>query len=299
MQSIKKNTGRIISRQLLLLSVALFFSLFTFAQEEEKEAVIVADTTELPELAMDDAPPDEVKVKDEKEYFHIKSDTLSIIQRTLPGDVIKKFRDDDDFWYANADIKNNPSKEKVQKEKEGGKTTQKEKNEQAIKEERQRNDSYVPVGQRPWFQTVLWIIIIVGFAAVLFMYLSGSNVGLFRKKNIRTAASEEEEVITEDIFAINYQKEIDKAAAQGNHRLAIRLMFLRLLKNLSEKNIIRYKQDKTNLDYLLELQPTAYYNNFFRITRNYEYSWYGKFPVNEDAYKVIRSDFDKFDKELR
>ena len=118
------------------------------------------------------------------------------------------------------------------------------------------------------------------------------------KKNVKTINAGEDE-ITEDIFAINYQKEIDKAAAQGNYRLAIRLMFLRLLKNMSEKSIIRYKQDKTNLDYLLELHPTNYYTRFFRITRNYEYSWYGQFNVSEDAYKIIRNDFDQFDKELR
>jgi len=299
LQLIKKNIRMILCRQLLLLSVVLLFSLFAIAQEEEKEAVIVADTAELPEVVTDDTAPDEVGVKDEKQYFNRKSDTLSIIQRTLPGDVVKKMREDDDFWYANADIKNNPSKEKVQQEKEGGKISQKEKNEQAIKEERQRDDTYVPVGQRPWFQTLLWIIIIAGFATVLFMYLSGSNIGLFRKKNVKAATSDEEDVITEDIFAINYQKEIDKAAALGNHRLAIRLMFLRVLKSMSEKNIIRYKQDKTNLDYLLELQPTGYYTSFFGITRNYEYSWYGKFPVSEDAYTLIRKDFDKFEKQLQ
>ena len=290
----------IISSRLLLLFISLLFSLFVSAQEEENKPVLGVDTVETSEVVMDDAPPDEAKVSDpEKKYFHNLWDTLSVKERTLPGEVVKRMREDEDFWYANADIKNNPSKEKVLQEREKGKTTRKKKNEQAIQEEQQRNDTYVPVGQRSWFQTLLWIIIIAGFAAVLYIYLSGSNVGLFRKKNVKTVNKEEEEVITEDIFAINYQKEIDKAAAQGNHRLAIRLLFLRLLKNMSEKNIIRYKQDKTNLDYLLELQSTNHYTNFFRITRNYEYSWYGKFPVTEDAYKIIRGDFDNFDKELR
>ena len=82
-------------------------------------------------------------------------------------------------------------------------------------------------------------------------YLADSNVGLFRRrKTLVDPASTGEEEIPEDIFAINYQKEIDKAAAQGNYRLGIRLMFLRLLRSLSEKkNIIQYKRDRTNLDY--------------------------------------------------
>lgn len=77
--------------------------------------------------------------------------------------------------------------------------------------------------------------------------------------------------------------------------MAIRLMYLRLLKNLSERNIIQYKQDRTNLDYLMQLHPTRYYNGFFRITRNYEYSWYGEFPVSNEAYGIIKKEFDNFE----
>ena len=108
-----------------------------------------------------------------------------------------------------------------------------------------------------------------------------------------------EEPITEDIFAINYQKEIDKAAAQGNFRLATRLMFLRLLRTMAEKNIIHYQQDKTNMDYLVELNNSPIYRDFFRITRNYEYTWYGLFPLSIDEYQLIRTDFDRLEKELR
>ena len=103
---------------------------------------------------------------------------------------------------------------------------------------------------------------------------------------------------TEDIFQINYQREIDRAATAGNYRLAVRLMFLRLLKNLSQKNIIQYGHDRTNFDYLMQLRSTSYYNDFFRLTRNYEYAWFGNFEVNEEMYHVIKNDFEKFDNGL-
>ncbi len=278
-------------RKAILVSGLLFFSFLSNGQEGEKTATVVADTAEIM------ARPDEEEEvsKTEKNPFSNRWDTLSVQQRNLPGNAVKKMKEDEDFWYANADIKKKKSKEQIAYEKEQGKKGEKGKNEQAIKE---RDNSYVPLGQRTWFQTLIWVVILAVFATGLVIYLGGSNVGLFRKKNVKAANAGEEE-ITEDIFAINYQKEIDKASAQGNYRLAIRLMFLRLLKNMSERNIIRYKQDKTNLDYLMELHPTNYYTNFFRVTRNYEYSWYGQFTISEDAYKLIRSDFDQFDKELK
>lgn len=211
----------------------------------------------------------------DKDFFLIRSsaDSLHVQQRNVPDSIVSAMQEDEDFWYANAVIE----KEKSKPDKESAR--------------------YIPIGQRTWFQTLLWLLIIGGFAAALMWYLAGSNVGLFRRKN-KSENAEDEAIITEDIFAINYQREIDRAASQRDYRLAVRLMFLRLLKNMSERNIIRYKQDKTNLDYLLQLHPTAYYKDFFRITRNYEYSWYGKFEVSEDAYKIIRTEFDHLERKL-
>jgi hypothetical protein len=270
----------------------LFFSLLLKAQEEENVPTIT-DTTIVEEVTGEDEPGKTDAGTSTDTYFYRRSDTLTIEQRNIPPAVVKKMKEDGDFWYVNTDLKG--SQKKAEAERRNGKKGQKGK-EPAINE---KDDGYTPIGQRSWFQTLLWIIIVGGFATFLIIYLGGSNVGLFRKKNRLTSNGEEEQLITEDIFAINYQKEIDKAAKEGNYRMAIRLMFLRVLKNMSEKNIISYKQDKTNLDYLLEVRPSHYYTHFFRVTRNYEYSWYGLFPVSEDAYKLIRGDFDRFDKELR
>jgi len=219
----------------------------------------------------------QIEEKKEK-YFLDKSQyygmTDSMQLRQIPRDAVKKMQEDDDYWYANAAIK----KKKIKEDK---------------------NISSIPLVRRSWFQNLLWIIIIAGFAGFIIWYLADSKIGLFRKK-VRTIDDiQQDELDNEDIFSINYQKEIDKATQVRNFRLAVRLMFLRLLKNLSEKNIIQYKQGKTNFDYLLQLQPTQYYKDFFRITRNYEYSWYGQFEIAEQTYYIILDDFKNFDRLLR
>ena len=279
----KKNNHPVIAGKTLLFFFLLFSSTCINAQDKHMLADTLKEIIEVPleEVTPEEAPPEEesqdgttvegekVKYFLEKSQFEDSKDSLQL--RKLPADRVKKLQEDDDFWYANALLKKEEPKEAARR---------------------------VPLGQQRWFQTLLWIIIIGGFAGFLIWYLAGSNVGLFRKK--RTIIDTmEEEAETEDIFAINYQKEIDKAAQQGNYRLAVRLMFLRLLKDLSEKNIIQYRQERTNLDYLLQLQPTRYYTDFFRITRNYEYSWYGHFDVNEAAYRIIINDFTNFERQLR
>ena len=213
---------------------------------------------------------------DKKKYFLRKWETengsFTLKQRHLPDSLVKKMQAEDAFWYANAEFKKGNRK-------------------------KQKESSYVPLARRSWFQTLLWLITIGSFAGFIMWWLAGSNVGLFRKKN-RIISDGEEDPDTEDIFAINYQKEIDRAANQGNYRLAIRLMFLQLLKTMSEKDIIQYKQGRTNLDFLGQLIATRYYPDFFRITRNYEYSWYGQFEVTKEAYTFIRNNFSNFTRQL-
>ena len=260
----------------------LFLQIFIHAQSNEKIDTVPVlkyelDTTIVPVLPEDQSPAEETydeektdSTKVEAEYFLRKeftggfSDTVEL--RKLPDSVMKHLREDEAFWYVNEVFK---------------------------KKQQRQGKSFT---SHPVFQTLLWLAIIVGFATFLIMYLSNSNVGLFRKSSNITI--KEDNVDTNDIFSINYQREIDKAVGMSNYRLAVRLMFLRLLKNLSDKNIIQYKQDSTNFDYLLQLQPTGMYADFFKLTRNYEYSWYGQFDIDKEKFDVIKNDFDKFERKI-
>jgi hypothetical protein len=259
-----KRYGRICLGVVLLVMV-------TMSSQAQEDTTVVADTIttaigdskDLVDVATDETTPD---------YFVEKSawtDTAIGQTRHLADTAIKRMQQDPDFWYAN----------------------------EAIEKKKEQKD-YKPVGQRTWFKTVIWLVIIGGFLAFIIWYLGESNVRLFRKRAKGAEETPVSDEIPEDIFAINYQKEIDKAAGAGNYRLAVRLMFLRLLKTLAEKNVIAYKQDRTNFDYLLQLHATRYYNDFFRITRNYEYSWYGKFEISSNAYTVIKSDFENLAKQI-
>lgn len=226
-----------------------------------KDSAVIADEDSVFEKA-----PDE---EDQKYFlnnvvFESEPDTIQF--RRVPDSMVKILQNDDAFWYANAKFEKSKSKEISPSE----------------------------VSPNPsWFKTLLWIIIIGGFTAVLIWYLAVSNFGIF-SKSPKVIASADIDTETENIFDIEYQKEIGKAIGAGNYRLAIRLMFLQLLKNLVEKQVIEYKQERTNLDYLLQLQNTGYYKDFFRITRNYEYAWYGQFSISPEAFAIIRNDFENF-----
>ncbi len=267
-----KNIFTFFKTRAMLVCILLCSNLIMQAQH-------YSDTTAIKEEVIQEPPVEEEYDEedgeaDKPDFLELANeDTFSLQVRKLADSLVRKMKADDDFWYADAEF---------EKKKEKKTSTV---------------SPYIPIGQQTWFKTIVWLVIIGVFAAGIMYYLADSNISLFRRnKKVAVVAVDEE--MPGDIFAINYEKEIDKAASMGNFRMAVRLMFLRLLKNMAERNIIRYQQDKTNLDYLMQLHSTAYYKDFFRITRNYEYSWYGKFEVSQDAYQFIRNDFEQFENRI-
>jgi hypothetical protein len=224
-------------------------------------------TVEVVDTVADTSADEQPNYFDSKNTPH-NADTIEF--RHVPPTVMDSLKNDDAFWYANTRVK-----KKEQRVDNNGNTT--------------------PV----WVKNLIWIVIVGTFLAALIWYLTASNILVFSKAQKHISTGNDTEEISEDIFAINYQQELEKAMAAEDYRLAVRLMFLRLLRNLSNKNIIQYKQGRTNFEYLSQLFPTGYYNDFFRLTRTYEYAWYGKFDVSPDAFRTIRSDFENFDHRLR
>jgi hypothetical protein len=251
----------------LLVLIFVFFPVFLAAQQRKPVGDSVSRNLSVELEWVQSDTTEENEEYDDEEQEETPSPFLdqslfsgndSIQLRKLPDSLLAALRSDKDFWYAN------------------------------YYSERKENK---------FLKTLFWIIVIGGFAAFLIWYLAGSNIGLFRKAP-RRIATEDEEIVTDNIFLINYRREIDKAVANANYRLAVRLMYLQLQKKLSEKNIIHYRHELTNFDYQLQLSTTAWLHDFQRVTRNYEYSWYGQFDVPAHLFENIRKDFENFEQKI-
>ena len=264
------NTIRLICTKTILCLLLLSCSCAVFSQNEPDTAIVIEE----PFIDTSYTESDDDSYGDGEFLQKWGRDSFRVLERKLPDDFADSLKKSPDFWYADADVKKKEAKKK------------------------ENNARYVPLGQRTWFQTLLWFIIIAGFAGAIMWYLAESNVSFFRKKDSTVPPGGLSDEIPEDIFSINYQLEIDKAVTQKNFRLAVRLQFLRLLKKMADKNIIQYKHDRTNFDYLVQLNNTRHYHSFFRLARHYEYSWYGHFDVEEHAYKIIEGEFNQFDRDL-
>jgi len=102
----------------------------------------------------------------------------------------------------------------------------------------------------------------------------------------------------ENIHEINFDAEVEKAISQHNYRLAVRLLYLKCLKQLNDSNLIRWQIDKTNSAYLFELTDTSQKQAFGTLTRQFEYVWYGNFSIDQHAFGNIYGLFQDFKKQM-
>ena len=203
-------------------------------------------------------------------------DTGVLHARQLPDSFLGRMRSSEDFWYANHSFA-----EQKQVEKDAP-----------------RNPPATPFFGKPWVRTLIWVLIIGGFVGLMVWYFVSSNIRVFERRNPPLPDQPEDALLSDNIYGIDFQNQIYQAIQRKDFRFAIRMMFLSTLRELADRNLIQYDEKRTNLDYLMQIQKTDYYKDFFQLTRNYEYTWYGKMDPGEDGFSWIKSSFEQFKKRL-
>lgn len=145
--------------------------------------------------------------------------------------------------------------------------------------------SIFPVGGQ-----ALQIIIITVFIVILIIIISklaGNNLRLRQKENTGSIQQKLED-IEENLMESDLMRWLKKVVEDKDYRLALRIYYLIIIKELATKGLINWKKEKTNLDYLYEMRQHDTYNNFEEITGIYQLIWYGEKNMG-DKYLVEMS----------
>jgi len=138
-----------------------------------------------------------------------------------------------------------------------------------------------------------YLLIAAAIVLIIILLLKNNVRALFYGKSASVSIDFKE--FEEDIHKINFTELITTALAEKDFRRAIRLHFLKLLKELTDKNLIAWKIDKTNNDYSIELVNSKYSSSFKELILLYEYVWYGSFELDETNFKTIIEKFNLFE----
>ncbi|MBX2921272.1 MAG: hypothetical protein KF746_03695 [Chitinophagaceae bacterium] len=272
--------------------ISLFFILPAIragAQQEDSVIVAVPDSMERmldsisEQVAVSDSiyPQDESDTsrEDETLYFSGKEDSLSLYDssviewRTVPDTTILALKNDKNFLYANKDRTEKKKKQDDENDTGGWDFLSELLGSYAVRQ-------------------VIFIFILVLFAVAVIWFLVKNKMNLFgRGKGTIAAPGQAVEGEPDNIFTADLQSAIENAEKKEDYRLAIRLSYLLLLKKFSEEDLIKYKDDTTNMEYLQQVYTQPFYREFFTVTRNYEYAWYGEMPVTRPVYDRVQADF--------
>ena len=137
---------------------------------------------------------------------------------------------------------------------------------------------------------LFYVLIIL---AVIFIIVKAilNNEGrwVFGKKSDRKIIKVDD--IETNLHIVDFNSLVKDAISSENYRLAVRFYYLWVLKELTRKEIIEYDVEKTNSDYLNEIQNKNLKAEFGYASYLYNYIWYGEFKVEENEFQKALSQF--------
>jgi hypothetical protein len=142
------------------------------------------------------------------------------------------------------------------------------------------------------FKIFEYALIIAAIVIIVMLILKNDVRALFYGKSAAVTIDFSE--FEEDIHKINFDELITDAISKKDFRKAVRLHFLKLLKELTDNNLITWQIDKTNNDYSIELAKSKYSHGFRELTLLYEYIWYGDFKIDETGFAAMLRKFKEF-----
>lgn len=170
-----------------------------------------------------------------------------------------------------------------------------------------------------WSRLMQWVIQIIQYIAnnrwasvfirVVFFGIFGLVlIGLINqllKGNLGTAFSKKKagqqvslNIGESNPATTNYDKLLEEALAQNNYHDAVRLLYLKALQRLNTGNLISWKPDKTNHDYLHEIGNHPANTTFSQLTLYYEYVEYGDFQIDHSGFSKVQDIYERFKEKL-
>ena len=148
----------------------------------------------------------------------------------------------------------------------------------------------------PWMKFVLIGLAILAIAFVVYKFMPVYN----RKNNVKDGLLIDlDEMDEEQIRIFELDTPLAEALRNGDYRKAYRLRYLDVLKQLVSRNLILFRKERTNYEYLLQLTGKNIYEPFRLLTFNFDGIWYGDLLIDKDRYEALDLYFSEFNHKIR
>jgi hypothetical protein len=154
--------------------------------------------------------------------------------------------------------------------------------------QKEPKDTFGNYNTLSFFQWIAYLVIALLILFIIYTVFSNVKIENLIKPEVLPVE------IAEDIDKIESQREYEKAIAQGDFRMAIRMQYIRILQYLDDNKFISWKPDKTNRHYLGELRQLEIYDSFRELSHIYEWVWYGNTKLGADEFSTLDPKFNHF-----
>lgn len=141
-----------------------------------------------------------------------------------------------------------------------------------------------PLFSESFFKILLYILL---FGAILFIiYYVIKNRDNYKKD---TGG----DVLIKDINPAKISKSelellLEKYMAEENYRECIRIYFTFILKEIIKNGWIKWRKEKTNFDYILEMKSKPNASRFEECVRIYDLVWYGEYEITKEIFESLQ-----------
>jgi hypothetical protein len=143
-----------------------------------------------------------------------------------------------------------------------------------------------------------WTLLLAVIGVVLYgiyQLAKENNFNWFSRTGKQNQSETLETVSGEEM---DYDTAIRKYQAEGNYRLAVRCMYIRLIHTVREKTGISFRDSSTNAEIARAFGTHPLAGDFRFLAMAYEYIYYGGFIPRKELFESIKSRFDAFQQNL-
>jgi len=145
---------------------------------------------------------------------------------------------------------------------------------------------------------ILWILVGCFIAGILF-FIFRSDIALLFSKTNKANSALAGNFAEMELDQVSIENLLKTAIENKEYAEAIRLYYILALKNLSESGNINLRKDKTNREYLYELNGKTVYQPFEKLTFYFEYIFYGKFDATEAIFNQVQENYGNLSQNIR
>ncbi len=145
------------------------------------------------------------------------------------------------------------------------------------------------------FQWIIFILFAGIFLYGIYQLAKENNFKWLKRKSILNDSTKGVSVINEEI---DYDALIYKYQLEENYRLAVRFMYLRLIRTIRDKGEIQIRDSSTNAEIAHAFESHPGGGDFRYLATAYEYIYYGEFIPQQDLFNRLKNRFEDFQQTL-